>query len=116
MVMPGSLTGMVIPKWLVGVASFLGGLFLAGLLSGIWLGRTASAMEVLAMTNAAQHAQVFGRLDSLDSRVVNITVGRTGDSKLIRALATIRCSDGTSTTYAVFAAQGVPCGDLLGRP
>ena len=107
---PGSFTAVTVPKWLIGVVSFVGGLLLAGWVGGMAYGRAAAAMETQVLTNGAAHSSIFGRLDTLDARVHLLSVGRVGDSELLRSLVTLRCIDGTPRNLTN-AAQ-LPCAAL----
>ena len=105
----GSWAAVTVPKWLLVLVTFCVGL--AGLGASLGVRWATATAQIDAMQRTDQQINV--RVDTLQMDVDAIKRGRSEDAQILRALATLRCLDGTPLQLT--RAAGVPCADLVGN-
>ena len=103
----GTWAAITVPKWQVVMFVFLGTVFGAGVTFGI---RYALGVGRVDKIERAQY-RLEARVDTLHVRVDSIVTGAVEPARLLRALAALRCLDGTPPNLLALAE--LPCERLV---
>jgi hypothetical protein len=103
----GPYASIQYPRWALVAFGFAFALVSAGVTMGVWY--AVGQARVLALE--AHAVQATHRVDTIDARVDSIVVGAVEPARLLRALATLRCLDGTPSN--LLSAADLPCEQLV---
>jgi hypothetical protein len=103
----GQYFGIPYPKLAIAAFTFVFTILSAGVTMGVWYAVGQGRVLLLE-----QHTKIITyRVDTLESRVDSIVVGAVEPTRLLRALATLRCLDGTPSN--LLNAADLPCDRLV---
>ena len=103
----GPYVSIQYPKWMLVAFAFAFTILSAGVTMGVWY--AVGQGRVLALEG--QSVNLSHRLDTVDGRVDSIIIGAVEPARLLRALATLRCLDGTAPN--LLNAADLPCDRLV---
>jgi len=109
MAIPGQYSAIQYPRWALIAFGFAFALVSAGVTMGVWY--AVGQNRMIAVEH--EHVVIAARVDTLEVRVDSIVSGAVEPTRLLRALATLRCLDGTPS--ALLDAADLPCGRLVTR-
>ena len=103
----GPYASIQYPRWALVAFGFAFALVSAGVTMGVWYAVGQGRMLVVEH----QHVIISARVDTLDHQVDSIIIGAAEPMRLLRALATLRCLDGTPGN--LLSAADLPCEQLV---